>query len=299
MTTLPALLADWNLEVIRDLLTKGYSESESFDFKEMLPRSSDDSGKLRLVKECCAFANGQGGFLLFGIADDKSKPIESRLVGIPPALDFPEQFGNYPRRCTPSVYWDFRNPPIGLASGAAIHVVHIAQSYDAPHAVKDAHDGWYFAKRTNKGVEAMSYEEVRLMYLGYYEKRVKLQLLDAELVAVAEEARGMIISPEQIESHYPLMTFDLRVLESVLSDTFTLLARRPELLALLRRLRSNCTAVNNKTGQFLGVSMLSFTNKAAMIREHNQYLRPICDQVVSLAEAARADLAEILAPKSP
>jgi len=54
---LPEVLEQWNINTLIDLLTKGYFESEEFDFKENLPHNSDEGGKLRLVKTCCAFAN--------------------------------------------------------------------------------------------------------------------------------------------------------------------------------------------------------------------------------------------------
>lgn len=74
-------------------------ESESLDYKEALPHPNDATGKDRLRHACCAFANSDGGFLVFGIANDKTKSPEDRLIGLDKNFDFPEQFGNYPRSC--------------------------------------------------------------------------------------------------------------------------------------------------------------------------------------------------------
>ena len=52
----PEDLEEWNINTLIDLLTKGYFESEDFDFKERLPQNNDETGKARLVKTCCAFA---------------------------------------------------------------------------------------------------------------------------------------------------------------------------------------------------------------------------------------------------
>src|SRR5713101_8039158 len=110
----PKALEEWNINSITDLLTKGYFESEDFDFKERLPHNNDDTGKLRLVKTCCAFANSGGGFLIFGVSNNGS------LEGLDPNFDFPEHFGSYPQKCRPSVTWDFKNPPLSLENGKII-----------------------------------------------------------------------------------------------------------------------------------------------------------------------------------
>jgi len=208
----PDVLEEWNIDTLRNLLTKGYFESEAFDFKETLPRSTDESGKLRLVKTCCAFANSGGGFLIFGVSNNGS------LEGLDPNFDFPEQFGSYPQKCMPTVTWDFKNPPISLEDGKVIHIVYIPKSWNAAHSCEVASDGLCFVKRTNKGNEPMSYEEIRLAFLQYYEKRLKLQLLKAELDNIKKHAEELII-PAHAASTQPAMgDFSLTVLETVYGE---------------------------------------------------------------------------------
>ncbi len=43
-------------------------ESDVVEFKQQVP--SDEAGKAKVMKTVCAFANGQGGSVLFGIDDD-------------------------------------------------------------------------------------------------------------------------------------------------------------------------------------------------------------------------------------
>ena len=241
---IPKNLDEWTVSVITDLLTKGYFESEDFDFKERLPHNNDETGKVRLVKTCCAFANSGGGFLIFGISNNASLPIQNRLVGIDPNVDFPEHFGTYPQRCTPNVQWDFKNPPISLESGNVIHVIHIPQSWSAPHSFEVTNDGRCFAKRTNKGNEPMSYEEIRLAFLQYYEKRLKLQLLKAELDNIKKHTEDLIIPPHAASTQPAMGDFSLTVLETVLADTYTILAGNQELLDALAEVRNRCSKIN-------------------------------------------------------
>jgi hypothetical protein len=102
------------------------------------------------------------------VNDDKSLAPTDRLTGLAPDLDFPQHFGTYAVECRPSVAWDYKKPPIHLDDGKLIHVVEIPRSWRAPHGVDTPADGGLvFTKRTNAGDDPMSYEEVRMSFLGY------------------------------------------------------------------------------------------------------------------------------------
>ena len=108
----PTRLEDWSLEVIRTLLARRVFENESFDFKEGLPETRNQTDKLDLTLDCAAFANARGGFLVFGVKDEKTLTQEGRLAGVS-LTDLPAEFGNYPSKCYPSVDWRFT--PAGFA----------------------------------------------------------------------------------------------------------------------------------------------------------------------------------------
>lgn len=283
---IPRILDEWNLSVIVDLLQKGYYETEYFDFKEKLPNKNDERGKKRLIKACCAFANSIGGFLVFGINDKKEHTVTERLIGIDPTVDFPEHFGNFPQSCTPSVEWDFKNPAITLENGNAIHVIHVFKSWNMPHAYGDQYNNWSFPKRTNKGDELMNFDEIRMSFLGYYEKRLKLNLLKSEINTIKEQAQSMIIDRDKMESSYSLVTFDLSVVESILSDTYIVIAKSAALLQLLTAIRTTCRTVNNKQSIFYSTATLAFQNKNQVVKEHNQYLHINCPNIISYCSSA-------------
>src|SRR5712692_5939779 len=156
---------------------KGAFEKDSFDFKEQLPDSRNAEDKQGLALDCAAFANAGGGFLIFGVKDDRKLSPEDRMVGVA-AKDFPAQFGDYPSKCSPSVRWDFKQGGLVLPSGRLLHVVHIPESWRAPHSVElPGQQGTFrFPIRTNKGTEYMQISEVHAMFLGLQEKRKKLDL---------------------------------------------------------------------------------------------------------------------------
>lgn len=288
---IPATLDGWSVDIVRDLLSKGYYESDRFDFKEKLPR--DDAGRLRLAKTSCAFANSEGGFIVFGVSADARQPINDRIGGMEASLDFPVHFGPYPARCVPSVEWAFKNPAGSLSNGRLLQVVHVPPSWKRPHAVLDEASGWFFAKRTNQGNEAMNMEEIRAAFLGFYEKRVKLQLLRTELETLQRQAGQMIIADNDLETSSSLTSFDLSVIESVLGDTYTLLATNRPLLVYLAEIRQHCRSVNKWVNLLVPVWNLAMTNKGPMIRDHNTRVNADAKNIVRLAAEAIRLLDEV------
>lgn len=289
---IPGTLDAWNIKALQDLIDAGVYESDIFDFKEMLPDRRDDPAKFRLAKTCAAFANSEGGFLVFGVKD--SGPSGERIAGIDASIDFPEHFGNYPSKVSPSIQWTTLNPPLSLPGGKKIHVVHILKGWKAPHAVESSGQALTFPKRTNSGNEIMSYSEVQGMFLGSYEKRLKLQLLKAEVSVISDDAAGMIIEEERNDgSVYGLPTIELRLLETILSDTYSITQSSDALIAALTALRAKARIVNNKVAVFRLEVALPMTNKATTVKDHNDFVRPHCEQIIKLAAEAVSELEAI------
>ena len=299
---IPRTLDEWNIDVIKHLLAQGYYEAETFDFKEMLPDSRNEVEKLGLSKTCCAFANSSGGFLVFGVKDAKAvKAGEDRLQGFSPNYDFPEQFGSYPQKCSPGIAWDFKNPPISLNNGNVLHVILILRSWNAPHCLEIPGKGSdhlrCFTKRTNKGNEDMSYEEIRMSFLQYYEKRLKLQLLRAELQTIKDNAVRLRRHGESAAGPPPLGEFSLTVLETTLADTYTIIMSNILLLDHLKQIRNMCGQVNNKLQSILPVYHMPMSDPKTIFLKHNTDVTNFCEGIISTAQSALQELDEIISEK--
>jgi hypothetical protein len=292
MSGLPERLDSWTIETVRDLAARGVYEGDLFDLKVMVPR--DEPGKHRIRKACAAFANSKGGYLVFGVSDVKASPPAGRVVGIDASIDFPAEFGNFPGKCEPAVLWESRRPAIAVDPTRVVHVVFIASSWKAPHAVKDG-DGWVFPKRTSGGTEPMSYSEVQQMFLGYYEKRLKLQLLKAELNQLSEmSGRITLARSEDFDSASFLPTLELRVLETVLSDTYSITHSYPEFLSCIAQLRPLVQTLNahiETCRTFVAVHP-QFGQRFRM--GHGQTIESLKPQVKNLASDALVELEKIL-----
>jgi hypothetical protein len=270
-------------------------EPETFDYKERLPDSRDESGKKRLRKECCAFANSSGGFLIFGVKDDTTVPADDRLVGIDPHFNFLVNFGNFPSGCSPSVRWEPKNPAIPLPCGKVVHVIWFPRSWNGPHSVGDAEPGFVFPKRTHRGIEHMNYEEVRMSFLGYYEKRLKLQLLRVELVNIRDDVHKMLLPADEWTEMVTTCTFDLSVLESVLVDTFTILVSFPRLLERLNSIRNTAKIINRHNGLVSSVAYSSHSKGDRIFANHNLWLQRQCPDLKEAVDEAIDDLDKVLA----
>lgn len=239
---LPKIQDEWTLDSIKERVNSGCHEPESFDFKGQLPYKNDEPGKQRLRGACCAFANSNGGFLVFGVADAKDATGEDRIVGID-TPDFASEFGCYPSKCEPTVHFDPLPPPIRLDEGKYIQVVYIPRSIRGPHAVKKD-DKWVFKKRTNEGDDNMSYDDIRLAFLHNHDRLRRVFLLKIELGEIKYEAEQYL----EINTTNPLAKFDLSVLDSLWSDIYPIAHQSAELTDAIACLRRLCRTVNRNAG---------------------------------------------------
>lgn len=291
---IPGRLEDWSLPAIAHLLQQGCHESETFDFKERLPASKDEAGKERLRRTCAAFANGEGGFLVLGVVDGQTAPPEGRMVGIEKSIDLPAEFGNFPRACQPSVSWSFANPPLLLPNGKVVHVLAIPRSWKGPHWVANAEGRGEFPKRTNKGNENMSYSEIRGAFLGYYEKRLKLQLLLAELEGIDSDASQIQIPALHRGAAFSYNTFSLAIVESVTSDVYTILASEPTLVRDLGMLRRLCRKANSAQSIVHGLVEMPLTNRLERIASYNDGLAQLSAEIRDAVRRAKQDVQRLL-----
>lgn len=133
----PETLEDWTLAFVRQLAASDVAENDVFDFKADL----QDADNQR--KAVAAFANGRGGFLIFGVTDKRE------VVGV--ANDeLPRDFQNkLGAEIDPAVDYRF-GPALPVDSQRKVFVCHVPRSLRGPHAVK-VNGITAFCKRTPGG----------------------------------------------------------------------------------------------------------------------------------------------------
>lgn len=132
-------------------------------------------------------------------------------------------------------------------------------------------------------------------FLGYYEKRLRLQLLRSELLRLRQRAvESRIADPAKVETEYSLVTFDITVIEAVLADTYPLTASSRALYDVLAELRHEVMIANNKITIFFSIVATPITGKQQLVREHNEWMAAKCIGIESLCTNAIATLDQIL-----
>ncbi|MFC2017150.1 helix-turn-helix domain-containing protein [Chloroflexota bacterium] len=280
---------DWDFQLVEKLVRDGFFETDKFDFKEDLPYKNDRNGNERLEKSVCAFANTEGGFLIFGIKDDRSLPYKDRIIGIDPKKDFPKEFGDKLSNIEPHLYYEFRNPAISMpGSNNIIHIVKIPQSPESPHWTSKK--GFEF--RTNKGNEVMNYQQVKQSFLNEEQKRQKLRLLLIELTSNRQLCDGMIMAEDKIEGYHSLVTLDSNVLQTLLVDAYSIIINDDELVSILFRLKGTIRLMNNEMQIFISKVSLPSTGMKKTVRDHNEFVKGQVENIIPLFDRALEILVE-------
>lgn len=302
----PEHLLDWTLESITALLDNNIPESDTFDYKESLPRAVDpkalEDQRHKLRVSISSFANTtHGGFLIYGVRPDAALPTSKRLIGLPPNPEFARDFGDQARSCHPPVAFQLSPTLISLPDGNVIYVVFIMPSPRAPHAAGSPERGYFFGKRTSRGKDYMSIDEVRASFLGYYEKRLKLQLLDAELADIERQCAEILAHAGTFRASDDELivpfTCDIRTIESVVEETYAVTAHATKLHASLiavRHASRQLEAAYFRTNTRIGVRKYQYFSNVQS--DHYKAVRPVCETLLPHLRQARDHLKPLLMP---
>lgn len=240
MISRPARLEDWSLALVHEIAASGLSENDWYDLKGNLQGQAEHQRKI-----VAAFANTQGGFLIFGVTNDR------QVNGID-NTELPRDFGNkLTHGLTPSVSFSFA-APMTVSGAASVWVCEVPRSQRGPHAVL-LNDHWIFPRRTESGSNVtMNVEEIRMAFQDTETRRIKLVHLSSELDHIGFLARHLLEDvPENAKlegltidtawtTRYPTTAIDL-----LLGDAFALVARKANLWTALQALRAEIRYSNS------------------------------------------------------
>lgn len=212
-------LEDYDWEFVNSLIKNNIEESINIDFKSADALSKIDSKKKEISKDVSAFANSNGGIIIYGIdeIDHKASSI-SFVDGNEFTKEWLEQvISSTIQRNIP----DLKIFPIrknGLIS-QTVYVVQIPESLEAPHIGKDKK----FYKRYNFESVAMEEYEVRQLYNRKVKSKLFLAGYNIGLKEVSEETISFTVNAsvinegDIIEKDYKVNIYFQNVSETGLS----------------------------------------------------------------------------------
>jgi len=158
-----------DLEILKE--NSDYRENEYIDYKKNFAFLEIDKGKERNAKisefksDVCAFANAEGGYLIFGISD--ANGCAEQIIGIDISDDNTDKFeferrnnlnGIYPR--TPYVKFHF----VKLQNGKYVVIIFVKHDSFAPYTHIENESSYFMYKRSGNGKRIMSYTELKNMF---------------------------------------------------------------------------------------------------------------------------------------
>lgn len=286
-------LSEWTEEKLLTLLSQNFKENRNIEFKEMLPNNKDDKGKFRLAKSVAAFANTWGGQIIFGVKDDVNLPPQERIVGVP-GLDFRENFGNYPSKLEPSFdKWIVQNPAIELKTGKAVYVVEIQRSIKGPHGVLE--NGFFlFCKRTEKGVQAMTVQDIR-------DRVLRSESVISGLCAFKNELNTIKLIASNLMKSSILVPFDTNYFskfpvvfsaEEILRRDFGLIGKKASLISKLKMYTQKSNELLNYLSGKSIRGLRASAQSELFILEHD--LNVWCKSIIEMSDELNSFLEDIL-----
>jgi len=160
MTKLPPNVEDWDFGTIANLLHEGYDEDVNLEFKSELNDKTE-----KIPKTACAFVNTDGGFLVIGVDNDKTKNLKivERIIGVDHTDDLHKRIIDKIKNIQPQIPIEnliFRKSNIKLENSKVIVILKIIRSPKRPHQYD-----FIFYKRMPGSNERMSVEEIKSMFL--------------------------------------------------------------------------------------------------------------------------------------
>jgi Putative DNA-binding domain len=258
---IPQKLDDWTYQLVNELVNKNVGESYRHDFKADIP----DSDSLTAI--CCSFANTDGGFIVLGVSENNAK---WKIKGIDNDKEIAHRFGQK-INADPTIQFDLPKIIPITNSTKVLAVFHIPKSSERPHipSVKEKRTFW---KRTNKGKDYMTYQEIRMSFQNYEERREKVKLLHNELLINAELLESMKSADVSQMNPQSLLTLDSIVITNLLTDLYTIIGKDHDLVKSLNTIRVNIRIINNKISHFLSQAALPLSNSMEITRHHNEFL---------------------------
>ena len=220
---------------IEALVTNAVPEGRTIEYKEQLPRGSDEDSR-EFLADVSSFANAGGGDLIYGVRDKRDH--DGKPTGTPEVIGLAEinldeqktRLENLLRDCI-----DPRIPGVrikhfdGFMSGPVI-VLRVLKSWASPHMVKFKHSSRFFS-RNSGGKYKLDVREIRAAFLASESLSDKISAFRSDRVGkilTGETPKPLEPGPKFLLHLLPVVAFaepavvDLRTAQVTLGESLVL-----------------------------------------------------------------------------
>ena len=152
---MPKPITEWDRSDLEVLIKARVEESLTLDYKQSASLKDNDNGKKEIAKDVSAFANSNGGRLIYGIIEKDNMPL---------SIDSGVNETRFSREWLENVITSNISPriggviikPVSLAPGQCVYIIEVpAANVDGPHQASDKR---YYKRFNFKSVPMEDYE---------------------------------------------------------------------------------------------------------------------------------------------
>lgn len=224
------------IEDIKNILDdQDYRESEYLDYKKSfeiieIPKSSIESlnrAKAEFRKDVCAFANAQGGYIIYGVKED-GKAVPHELFGIEIDNNNTEAFENTVKNALQTISPRIPHFEINFIkkSNNYIVVLFIQHDYFAPYVFLENNQDYRVYRRVGSSVKVLTYLEMKTMFTQSINFEREIEQFRRERISFFQNSTGKfalfhIIPDTFLDSGYNQPVFILERKGARLSSMFS------------------------------------------------------------------------------
>lgn len=199
-TDINAVDERWLIQACAD----GMPESSRLDVKRLLP-AADDRGRAEFLKDVTAFANADGGDLVYGVNEAEGRMHEPAAITSEPADAAQRRLQQTAEASIEPRVAGLHMRVVAIAGGYVL-VIRVPASFDAPHRYAVG-SGWRFVARARTLTVDLTYEQIRAAFdrtSSLIERCRRFRKLRVDMIADRRLPHAVVDGPFAVLHFIPL-----------------------------------------------------------------------------------------------